>query len=444
MDGDKRRTFSIITFGCKLNQYESECIRHSLEEMNWTYRPFDEGADCYIINSCTVTGKSDSRCRNAVRRARRMKPGARIIVTGCYAETQPEALEVMDEVDLVLGNDEKERIPSIVEGVEGEPSGVERPSFGPIDEFLDHSRAFIKIQEGCNAGCAYCIIPRARGSSRSTPPDDVLEQVGRLARNGYREIVLTGIHIGRYGLDLEGGMDLAGLIELLLERTEGIRLRLSSIEINEVTDRLMDLVASSGRVAPHLHIPLQSGDDDVLSRMKRPYDTKIFADRIDRIVRANGDTALGTDVIVGFPGETDEMFRNTYRFVKEMPFTYLHVFSYSRRPGTEADLMPDQIDPETRRRRSRRLIRLGNRKRTAFSKGRIGTEELALVQGPPHETSRFSVALTGTYCEVLVPRDESEQHAMMPVRITHYSRGRLYGTTLVAGAGKAGCRGGER
>jgi len=409
--------------------------------MNWTYRPFEEGADCFIVNSCTVTGKSDARCRNAVRRARRLKPGARIIVTGCYAETQPEALEVMDEVDLVLGNDEKERIPWIIDGREDTLAGNQTAAFGRIDGFLDHSRAFIKIQEGCNAGCTYCIIPRARGPSRSTPPDAVLEQVGRLVGNGYREIVLTGIHIGRYGLDLEEGTDLAGLMEILLERTEGVRFRLSSIEINEVTDRLAGLVASSERVASHLHIPLQSGDDAVLARMKRPYDTRLFADRIDRIMRTNGDTALGTDVIVGFPGETDEMFRNTCRFVKEMPFTYLHVFGYSRRPGTEAALMPDQVDPDARKSRSRRLIRLGKRKRTAFMKGRIGTEELSLVQGPAHRTSKFSVALTGTYCEVMVPREEAREHSMIPVRITHYTRGRLYGTTIEAGAGTPGGRG---
>lgn len=427
MNGDRERTFSIITFGCKLNQYESECIRQSLEGMNWIYRPFEEGADCFIINSCTVTGKSDSRCRNAVRRARRMTPSARIVVTGCYAETQPEALEGMEEVDLVLGNEEKKRLPAILCGSSGESGGK---SYSRIDEFIDHSRAFIKVQEGCNASCTYCVIPRARGSSRSSRPVEIVDQVVRLAGNGYKEIVLTGIHIGRYGADLDEGIDLSSLIELLLERTEGIRFRLSSIEVNEVTDRLLDLVAGSDRIASHLHIPLQSGDDRILEGMRRPYDTRFFEERIGRIAAAGGRMALGTDVIVGFPGETDRSFRNTYSFVKEMPFTYLHVFSYSRRPGTEAAVMPEQVHPETRKARSRKLINLGKRKRTSFMKSHIGETELSLVQGPPRRHSRFSVALTGTYCEVMVARDERTRNMMLPVRITHYSRGRLYGSAL--------------
>jgi threonylcarbamoyladenosine tRNA methylthiotransferase MtaB len=437
----RMRTFSIITFGCKLNQYESECIRQSLEKMKWTYRPFEEGVDCFIINSCTVTGKSDSRCRNAVRRARRLTPDARIIVTGCYAETQPEALEGMDEVDLVLGNDEKGRIPWILDGRDIEQSGNGDAAFGLIDEFLDHSRAFIKVQEGCNAGCTYCVIPRARGPSRSTPPAEVLDQVHRLANNGYGEIVLTGIHIGRYGADLRERIDLAALVELLLKQTDDIRFRLSSIEINEVTDRLAGLVASSERIASHLHIPLQSGDDGMLEMMKRPYDTGLFSDRIEQIMKLNSGTALGTDIIVGFPGETNERFLNTYRFVKEMPFTYLHVFSYSRRPGTAAALMDGQVHPDTRKSRSRKLINLGKRKRTGFMKEQIGATELSLVQGSANRFSRFSVALTGTYCEVMIPRDESIRNRMIPVRITHYSRGRLYGTPLVKETGSSADRG---
>jgi threonylcarbamoyladenosine tRNA methylthiotransferase MtaB len=433
MNQGQDKTFSIITFGCKLNQYESECIRQSLEEMDWVYRPFEEGADCYIINSCTVTGKSDSRCRNAVRRARRMAPDAMIVVTGCYAETQPDALEAMDEVDLVLGNEDKRRIPWILGGRSDETAAKGNTTYGRIDRFLDHSRAFIKVQEGCNAGCTYCIIPIARGPSRSTPPADIIDQVERLANNGYREIVLTGIHIGRYGADFEERTDLPELIELLLKGTKDIRFRLSSIEINEVTDRLVELVASNDRIASHLHIPLQSGDDDILGMMKRPYDTGLFEDRIERIVKANGRMALGTDVIVGFPGETEERYRNSYRFVKRVPFTYLHVFNYSKRPGTEAALMPGHVHPDERKRRSRRLINLGKRKRIGFMKRHIGVTELSLVQGPMHRHSKFSVALTGTYCEVMITRDERTRDMMLPVRITHYSRGRLYGAPVAAG-----------
>jgi threonylcarbamoyladenosine tRNA methylthiotransferase MtaB len=426
------KTFSIVTFGCKLNQYESECIRQSLEGMHWTYKRFEDGADYFIINSCTVTGKSDSRCRNAVRRARRMLPEAKIIVTGCYAQTQPQRLEAMEEVDMVIGNGEKQSIPQILSGMQG--IGVGEPKAAHyIDQFLGHSRAFIKVQEGCNAACTYCIIPSARGASRSVPPDEIMGQVERLVGNGYREIVLTGIHIGRYGRDIGLKMDLARLIEMLLDQTEGIRIRLSSIEINEVSDALLELISSNERVAPHLHIPLQSGDDSLLAAMNRPYGSDYFRRRIGEISEVREAMAIGTDVIVGFPGETEENFGNTQRLLREMPFTYLHVFGFSKRPGTPAADMPHQVHPEVRKRRSRKLIALGKRKRIDFMKSRIGQTELSLVQGSAHRFSRFSIALSGTYCEVLIKRETDISGSLLPVRITHYSRGRLYGVVSAAG-----------
>ena len=425
---NRSRTFSIITFGCKLNQYESECIRETLEKMAWTYREFDEGAEYFIINSCTVTGKSDSRCRNAVRRARRAIPDSKIIVTGCYAETQGDRLESMSEVDLVIGNDEKNSIPGILGSMAGTNGGEHCKDPDPlIEEFRGHSRAFIKVQEGCNASCTYCIVPIARGRSRSIPSERVKSQIERLTANGYSEIVLTGIHIGRYGYDIEGETDLAGLIESILTKVDKVRIRLSSIEINEVTDRLLELISSTERIAPHLHIPLQSGDDTILEAMDRPYDTAFFERRIEHISSVSDRLGLGTDCIVGFPGETDTQFRNTLEFVKRLPFTYLHVFNYSKRPGTAAATMPDQILPEIRKARSKRLIKLGKRKRISFMKSLIGRTEPALVQGPPHQFSRFSIALTGNYCEVHIKRSAELSGKLLPVTISHYSRGRLYG-----------------
>lgn len=421
-------TFSIITFGCKLNQYESECIRESLEKMEWAYREFDEGSDYFIINSCTVTGKSDSRCRNAVRRARRRTPDAKIIVTGCYAETQPDQLEIMDEVDLVIGNEEKDSIPSILGRMEGDfDIGRGKEPYPMIGEFRGHSRAFVKVQEGCNARCTYCIVPIARGRSRSIPSGRVKSQIKRLAGNGYSEIVLTGIHIGRYGYDMEGETDLAGLIKSILEEIDGVRIRLSSIEINEVSDGILELISSTGRIAPHLHIPLQSGDDTVLGAMGRPYDTVLFERKIEHISSASDRLGLGTDCIVGFPGETDGQFRNTYDMVKRLPFTYLHVFNFSKRPGTPAATMSGQIHPEVRKERSKRLIELGKKKRISFMKSLIGRTEPALVQGPRHKSSRFSIAITGNYCEVHIKRNAELSGKPHPVNISHYSMGRLYG-----------------
>jgi threonylcarbamoyladenosine tRNA methylthiotransferase MtaB len=333
---------------------------------------------------------------------------------------------------MVIGNGEKQSIPQILSGMQG--IGVGEPKAAHyIDQFLGHSRAFIKVQEGCNAACTYCIIPSARGASRSVPPDEIMGQVERLVGNGYREIVLTGIHIGRYGRDIGLKMDLARLIEMLLDQTEGIRIRLSSIEINEVSDALLELISSNERVAPHLHIPLQSGDDSLLAAMNRPYGSDYFRRRIGEISEVREAMAIGTDVIVGFPGETEENFGNTQRLLREMPFTYLHVFGFSKRPGTPAADMPHQVHPEVRKRRSRKLIALGKRKRIDFMKSRIGQTELSLVQGSAHRFSRFSIALSGTYCEVLIKRETDISGSLLPVRITHYSRGRLYGVVSAAG-----------
>lgn len=440
-DGEANKTFAIITLGCKLNQYDSQCLRERLMKLNWTHRRFDEGASFYIINSCTVTGKTDARTRNFIRRARRISPDATIIVTGCYAVTQPQVLAAMDEVDLVIGNEGKRAIPSMMSRIaEGEehPRRRVQPSrsrdfpidFHTIDSFLDHSRAFIKVQEGCDASCSYCTIPAARGRSRSVPSRHVVEQVRHLERRGYEEIVLTGIHIGRYGRDLNAEADLAGLLRLLLDETERVRLRLSSIEVTEVTDTLVSLVAATDRIASHLHIPLQSGDDDVLAAMRRPYRSADFTETVENVKERIPSMSIGTDIIVGFPGETDERFRNTYRLVRTLPISYFHVFNFSRRPGTAAFTMTGQVDAEVRKRRSAKLRKLGNSKRRAFMKSRIGARELGLIQGAESLFSRFSRALTGNYCEVLV-RCHSRLHGrLVPLNLTHYSGGRLYGTVI--------------
>lgn len=440
-DNGSSKSFSIITIGCKLNQYESECIRQSLVKSNWVYRRLEEGADYFIINSCTVTGKTDSRCRNAIRKAKRISPRATIIVTGCYAETQPHSLERMPEVDFVFGNNDKRTLPTILNRlIDDRTAGVISSNTAPketeegepvvIDDFLDHSRAFIKIQEGCNDACSYCIIPRARGRSRSVPADEVLNQVKILQDNGYNEIVLTGIHIGRYGIDLSPARDLADLLKLLLDGTEHVRIRLSSIEVTEITPPLIALLAISDRVASHLHIPLQSGDDEILQTMNRNYNVAVFKDKIEEIATECENIAIGTDIIVGFPGERDDNFRNTYELVQELPLSYFHVFSFSKRPGTRAFTMPHQVPPEVKKRRSKKLIKLGKTKKRKFLLSRVGAVELALVQGPMHRFSRFSRSLTGNYCEVFVRCPSDTIGTLVPVLITHYSRGRLYGRKL--------------
>lgn len=436
----EQKTFTIVTLGCKLNQYESECLRERLEKRQWIYRRFEEGASFYIINSCTVTGKTDARTRNVIRRARRTTPDATIIVTGCYAEIQPEALCSMNEVDFVLGNDEKPEIPEIMNGIVGgvgdahqstrEPAPDAHIDYHLIDSFFDHSRAFIKIQEGCNASCSYCIIPAARGKSRSVPASFVVDQVRHLEQRGLEEVVLTGIHIGRYGFDLGDGKNLTGLVDDLLSGTNHVRLRLSSIEVTEVTDGLISLMCETDRLAPHLHIPLQSGDDAILAAMNRPYRASLFRQTIENLKNHIPTMAIGTDIIVGFPGEGEEHYRNTHRFVRELPFSYLHVFSFSCRPGTMASTMINQVSPEVRKRRSTKLIKLGNSKRRTFMKSNIGIEGHGLVQGPQSAFSRFSRALTGNYCEVFIRCPSRFIGKLVPITITHYSSGRLYGNMV--------------
>jgi threonylcarbamoyladenosine tRNA methylthiotransferase MtaB len=348
------KTFFIHTIGCKLNQFDSECIRHALVARGWTCDPAGRQAAVHIINSCTVTAKSDARCRNAVRRVRRRSPGSFILVTGCYAETQPARLAAVSEIDLVLGNDRKADIPAVLDEIAGgacSGEALERcrrsKDRAPqeIDSFFGHSRAFIKIQDGCNASCSYCIVPRARGRSRSVAPQAILRQVDALAASGYGEIVLTGIHIGRYGADLDEPMTLAQLVALILERTRVQRLRLSSIELTEVTPELISLPRSTERVAPHFHIPLQSGDDTILRRMNRPYRAEQFRETIAAIAADIPGAAIGTDIIVGFPGEGERHFEKTLALVRDLPLSYFHVFAFSPRPFTAAAAMPCHVPP---------------------------------------------------------------------------------------------------
>jgi threonylcarbamoyladenosine tRNA methylthiotransferase MtaB len=435
------KTFSTVTIGCKLNQFETEWIREALIRRSWRYRRSDEEAAFCIINSCTVTARSDARSRAAARRAKRANPRGFVVVTGCCAETERESLAGMPEVDLVLGNGEKRSLPAIIDGIadrrRGDDPGNRHAASPPapaepdgIERFFDRARAFVKIQEGCDASCSYCIVPRARGPSRSVPAAALLDQVAVLEANGYHEIVLCGVHIGRYGADLDPPATLSGLVEALLERAGSLRIRLSSVEMNEVTPGLLVLLRDAGRLAPHMHVPLQSGDDRILEAMNRSYRSSDFRRKIAEIAGARGALAIGTDIIVGFPGETDECFENTYALVRDLPFSYLHVFGYSPRPGTPAAAMANAVNPGVKRERIRRLIDLGAKKKRAFLESHVGTAQLALVQGPAEERVTRLRSLTGTYCEVLLPEGAGAPGTLVPIRVGRFAGGVLYGAPL--------------
>ena len=424
-------TCAIATLGCKTNQFESAAMEELLAEAGYRSVPFAEGADLVIINTCTVTAATDSQSRNLIRRARRINPACRIVVTGCYAQIDPQALAALPGVSVVLGNEEKRRLPAfLANGQTGIHVADIRKSAGPamtLSSFAGRSRAFVQIQNGCDAFCSYCIIPFARGPSRSVPPDEVAGQVDRLAVEGFAEVVLTGIHVGAYGRDLQPPGSLLDLVERLQRETPVRRLRLGSMEPLEVSDELIRAVADSPVLCPHFHIPLQSGDDAVLQRMNRHYDADFFRRLVNDIRCHLPDAAIGCDVITGFPGETEREFANTLRLIEELPVTHLHVFPFSRRPGTPAAEMAGQVSGPVARERAARLRELGEIKLAEFSRGFIGRTLDLVVEG--RRLGGKSKGLTGNYLSVNFPCSTDLEGRLVSVVIENWTaeglRGRL-------------------
>jgi len=428
----QRRTASIKTLGCKLNQYEGEQMRLQLQRLGYRVIPYDDGADVCIINSCTVTSRTDRETRRLARGARRLNPGALVVVTGCCAQVKPGEIEAIAEVDIVFGNARKQQLAELIPPADGH----ERADAGPegpviISDFSDHTRAFVKVQEGCDARCAYCIIPTARGASRSVPTDAVLAQCLALTQAGYPEIILIGTHLGRYGVDLDEDTNLAYLIELI-GRTAVPRLRVSSIEPREVTDEIIGMVARGGRarsdpaagkLCRHLHIPLQSGCDSVLHRMGRPYDTAFYRDLVLLVKQAAPDTCIGADVIVGFPGETEEEFEATRSFIAELPLSYLHVFTYSERQGPPAAAMPNPVNYELRKARNHALRGISEHKRAEFAASMLGNHLEVVLQSP--QGNGIVRGISDNYLEVDVADAGEPTGRLVDVVVTHADKGRL-------------------
>lgn len=423
-------TVAITTLGCKTNRFESAAMEEQLLGAGYEVVPFDQGAQLVIVNSCTVTSATDAQTRKIIRRARRLNPQTRIVVTGCYAQVDPEALVSIPGVSLVLGNEEKmdflARLES--EGAEGriEVSDIRSESLAAVPElsrFEDRSRAFVQIQNGCDAFCSYCIIPYARGRSRSVPLEQVVEQVARLSLQGFAELVLTGIHIGGYGADLEEGSSLLELIRAILDRTDIHRLRLGSLEPTEIPDELIELVAASSRLCPHFHIPLQSGSDSVLQRMNRHYDSAFFRGRVERILELIPDAAIGLDVITGFPGETDDEFEQTRSFLDTLALSYLHVFPYSRRAGTPAASLPGQVGGALSKGRASVLRALSDQKQELYARRFIAERLEIIIEGG--ERTGIGRGITPNYLSVSIPADLSMVGEARQVDIQHWN-----GTTL--------------
>ncbi len=378
---------ALITIGCKLNQFETMAMREALEGAGFQTVPFGPGAHVYIVNTCTVTVRSDYKGRQMVRRAVRMKPPhGLVVVTGCQSQLRgKEFLEL--GADLVLGNVEKANIHEIVKkALENGTRGImvrpveECREFQPMPlrSFPGYSRAFLKIQDGCNNRCTYCTVWRARGPARSAPPPWILKEARELTSSGYRELVLTGVHLGAYRWR---DWDLTRLLEALLE-IEGLeRVRLSSIEPQEFTPRLNELILSREKIAPHLHIPMQSGDNGILRLMRRHYTREEFASLVETLVIGRPGLGIGVDVMVGFPGENRQAFENTRRLLEDLPIYYMHIFTYSPRPGTPAAQMKDQVPPGEKKERYQTLRELRTRKIRAFREAYIGRPLNVLIEG---------------------------------------------------------------
>ena len=428
----------IKTLGCKVNQCESEAIRNALVESDQGFESGGDGeADVVIVNTCTVTRKAAMQSRQAVRQAIRANPGARIVVTGCHAQTSPAELAAIDGVDLIVGNRDKCDIPrQILTGLPEHPVKdvpAVCPDIAGVDQFdalpgIAHggrTRPFLKIQDGCNAFCTYCIVPHARGRSRSLPQDRVLDQIKLLGRLGYREVVLTGIHIGCYGQDLTPATGLYDLLCRIQEAGSIDRVRISSIEPAELSDDIIRLAAADhngpGRLCAHFHIPLQSGDDEILKRMHRPYTRDYFRDLVRSIVGRLPDAAIGVDTLIGFPGETDVAFEHTRSLIQSLPVAYLHVFPFSAREGTPAFTYSDQIPTPVIKARCETMRTLSMDKRQAFYERHVGKTVKVLVEETRDRVDGRLKGFSDNYIPVHVDGTDDLANTIQQVEIQRIS-----------------------
>jgi len=391
----------ICTLGCKVNIYESEYVENLLKENGYEIVDFDEVADIYIINTCTVTNTSDKKSEKMINRARNNNNNAVIVVMGCHSQIKHDEINA----DIIIGNKDKSKIVSLIEEyLENKKQikkiyDLENVDFEDmyLDKFNNHTRAFVKIQDGCDAYCSYCIIPYARGKIRSKNKDLVIKEITSLVNNGYKEVILTGIHTGKYGKDINYSFE--RLLNDIVKIPGLYRLRISSIEINELTDSVIDLIKNNKIIARHLHIPLQSGSDKILKLMNRQYDLDFFRKRINKIRESISDISITTDLIVGFPCEFEEDFNDTYEFLKEIKFTKIHTFPYSRRSGTPADKMYNQIDEKIKKERVRKVLNLSNELEQEFYNNNLNTIKEVIIETNKNDKS---YGFTSNYIKVIV------------------------------------------
>ncbi len=424
---------ALHNLGCKVNSYETEAMQEMLEKAGYEIVPFREGADIYIINTCTVTNIADRKSRQMLHRARKMNPDAVVVAAGCYVQTQA-GKEAQDPcIDIVLGNNKKKDIVTVLKEYEREKAGMledvedisRAKEYEPLNltRTGDHTRAYIKVQDGCNQFCTYCIIPYARGRVRSRSLEDVAAEVHSLAENGYREVVLTGIHLSSYGIDFDGERHLLDLIRTVHGEEGIMRIRLGSLEPGIITEEFAEELALMPKMCPHFHLSLQSGCDATLKRMNRRYTSAEYYEKCCILRKYFDNPALTTDVIVGFPGETEEEFRESLEFVDRVNFYETHIFKYSRRAGTKAADMDGQVSEQIKTRRSARMIAMGEKKRRAYEEGFIGKEVEVLVEEPAEIDGKvMQVGHTKEYIKIALDRKENLKNCVVKVQIDNDSQ----------------------
>lgn len=418
---------AFYTLGCKLNFAETSTIARSFEEDGYIRVDFDDPADIYVINTCSVTENADKQFKQIVRKALKTNPKAFLAAVGCYAQLKPEELASVDGVDLVLGAKEKFNITQYIDDLTKNNEGVVHScEIAETDFYVgsysigDRTRAFLKVQDGCDYKCTYCTIPMARGISRSDTIENILNNAKKISDKGIKEIVLTGVNIGDYGKGEFGNKKHEHtFLELVqaLDKVEGIeRLRISSIEPNLIKDETIDFIAQSNSFVPHFHIPLQSGSNEILKKMKRRYLRELYVSRVAKIREVMPDACIGVDVIVGFPGETDEHFLETYHFLNELDISYLHVFTYSERDNTEAVLMDGVVPDAVRAKRSKMLRGLSAKKRNAFYESQLGKEKTVLFESDNKQG--YIHGFTENYVKVKAPWDPALVNTLHKVKLT--------------------------
>ncbi|MFW6264820.1 MAG: tRNA (N(6)-L-threonylcarbamoyladenosine(37)-C(2))-methylthiotransferase MtaB [Bacillota bacterium] len=414
------------TLGCKVNHYESEAMMDLFKKNSYKIVDFDDKADVYVVNSCTVTNQAARKSRQLARKAKRTNSEAIVALVGCYTQVSPEEVEKISGVDLVVGSSNRSKIVEFVEAYKNNQDfNIDIIKYNELNNYEDlrieslreTTRAYVKIEEGCNQFCSYCIIPYARGPVRSRQTKSILDEVKKLVAKGVKEIILTGTHLGAYGFDCDRNYALENLL-LELIKVEGLEhIRLSSIEVTELSDYLLDIIASEDKMCPHLHIPLQSGSDEILQKMNRPYTIKEFRDKVNIIREKIKDVAITTDIIVGFPGENPDIFEKHYKFVKEIAFSRLHVFPFSPRKGTPAAKMKEQISGKEKKDYSSRMRDLNQELMLAYQQKYIGSVRSVIIEEKRDKESRLLTGMTDNYIKVLVDADDKYMGQLVKVKL---------------------------